>query len=185
MPRSQGVLVSSFRDEEKFMMSDAENMSGPPRVLSGNEIPAGVLNYLNGEDLLSKTQALPLSTVDTDGWPKVALLSAGDALALPNGRLRLAIYSNSGTAGNLKRDGRLTLSMSLEGGMCSLRMRARTCFPGLPELSLSFFEAEVERVRVDVAPYADVTGGISFALHEQSAVLDRWERQIAALRTVS
>jgi hypothetical protein len=167
------------------MMSNAENVYMSPHVLSRKDIPEGVLNYLNGEDLLSKTQALRLSTVDTDGWPKAALLSAGDVLALPNGRLRLAIYANSGTAINLERDGRLTLSLALEGGMCSLRLRARKCGQGMPELSLAFFEAEVERVRMDRAPYADVSGGISFALHQPSAVLNRWQRQIAALRAVS
>jgi hypothetical protein len=55
----------------------------------------------------------------------------------------------------------------------------------MPELSLSLFEAEAERVRVHVAPYADVTGGITFTLHEPTAVLDRWQRQIAALRAAS
>ena len=160
-------------------------MYAPPRVLSGNDIPVGVLHYLNGEDLLSKTQALRLSTVDADGWPKAALLSPGDVLALPNGRLRLAIFAGSGTAANLLRDGRLTLSMSLDGGMCSLRMRARKCSQDMPELSLAFFEAEVERVRMHIAPYADVTSGISFTLHEPTAVLERWDREIAALRAVS
>jgi hypothetical protein len=60
---------------------------------SGNDIPAGVLNYLNGEDLLSKTQALRLTTIDADRSPKAALLSAGDVVALPNGRLCLAMPS--------------------------------------------------------------------------------------------
>jgi hypothetical protein len=166
-------------------MSTAEKVYAPPRVLSANEIPAGVLNYLNGEDLLSKTQALRLSTVDADGWPKAALLSAGDVLALPNGRIRLAIFANSGTAANLERDGRLILGMALDGGMCSLRMRARKCSQGMPELSLAFFEAEVERVRMHVAPYADVTSGISFTLHEPAAVLERWNREIAALLAAS
>jgi hypothetical protein len=166
-------------------MSTAENLYAPPRVLSANEIPAGVLNYLNGEDLLSKKQAIRLTTIDSDGWPKAALLTAGDVLALPNGRFRFAIFAGSGTAANLERDGRLTLGLSLDGGMCSLRMRARKCRQGLPELSLAFFEAEVERVRMHVAPYAAVTGGITFTLHEPSAVLKRWEREIAALRAAS
>jgi hypothetical protein len=166
-------------------MSTAEKVYAPPQVLSANDIPTGVLNYLNGEDLLSKTQALRFSTIDPDGWPKAALLSAGDVVALPNGRIRFAIFAGSGTAANLARDGRLTLSMALDGGMCSLRMRARKCGQGMPELSLAFFEAEVERVRVHVAPYADVTGGISFALHEPAVVLERWNREIAALRAVS
>ena len=166
-------------------MSDADNMYTPPQVLSRNDIPAGVQNYLNGEDLLSKTQALRLSTVDADGWPKAALLTAGDVLALPDGRIRFAIFAASGTTANLVRDGRLTLSMALDGGMCSLRLRARKCGQDMPELSLAFFEAEIERVRLHKASYADVTGGISFALHEPTAVLERWNREIAALRAIS
>lgn len=167
-------------------MSNTEHVYTPPRTLSANEVPAGVLSYLNGEDLLSKTQALRLSTVDADGWPRAALLSAGDVLALPDGRLRFAIYANSGATANLLRDGRLTIGMALDGGMCSLRLRARKCGQGdTQEVPLAFFEAEIEGVRMHVASYADVTCGISFAIHEPAAVLDRWQRQIAALRSIS
>ena len=140
------------------------------------------MSFLNGESLLSKTQALHLLTVDAEGWPHAALLSAGDILALPTGRLRFPISAGSGTAANLVRDGRLTLSMPLGGGMCELRLRVRKGGQGTQEVPLAFFDAEVERARVHVAPYADVTSGISLALHEPSAVLARWQRQIAALR---
>ncbi|MBV9673075.1 MAG: pyridoxamine 5'-phosphate oxidase family protein [Verrucomicrobia bacterium] len=166
-------------------MSSVENVYTHSDVLPEDDILAGVLNYLNGEELLSKTQALCLSTVDAEGWPKAALLSAGEILALPNGHLRIALFASSDTVANLERDGRLTLSLAHNGGMCSLRLRARKCRQGMPELSLAFFEAEIERVRLHRAPYADVTGGISFALHEPSAVLNRWRRQIEALRAVS
>jgi hypothetical protein len=165
-------------------MSSAANVYTPPQVISGSAVPADVLNYLNGEDLLSKTQALRLSTVDPDGWPKAALLSAGEVVAISDRRLRLAVFANSGTAANLELDGRLTLSMVLNGGMCSLRLRARKCGEGMPELSLAFFETEIERVRTHVAAYADITGGLTFALHDPPAVLDRWQRQIAALRAI-
>jgi hypothetical protein len=117
--------------------------------------------------------------------PKAALLSAGDVLAVSDRRLRLAVFANSGTATNLERDGRLTLSMALDGGMCSLRLCARMCGQGMPELSLAFFEADIERVRMHIAAYADVTGGLTFTLHDPPAVLERWQRQIAALRAVS
>jgi len=166
-------------------MNNADKVYTAPRVLSANDIPTGVLTYLNGENLLSKTQALRLSTVDSDGWPKAAFLTPGDILALPNGSFRFAIFANSGTAANLVRDGRLPLSMALDRGMCSLRMRAHKCNKGILELSLDIFEAKVERVRLHEAPYADVTSGISFTLHEPSAVLARWQREIAALRAVS
>ena len=167
------------------MTSNMHHVYMPPRIIPAEEIPEGVLSFLNGEDLLSKTQALRLSTVDAEGWPHAALLSAGDAVALSNGRLRFAIYPHSGTAANLVRDGRLTLSLSLDGGMCELRMRARKCGDGTREVPLAFFEAEVDHVRMHVASYADVTCGIGFALHDPSAVLDRWQRQITALRAAS
>ena len=57
--------------------------------------------------------------------------------------------------------------------------------PEIVDTHLSFFEAEIEGVRMHVASYADVICGISFALHEPAAVLDRWQRQIAALRGIS
>jgi Pyridoxamine 5'-phosphate oxidase len=163
-------------------MSQAEHVYTPPRTIDGTDLPAGVLRYLDGEDLLAKTQALRLSTVDADGWPHAALLSAGDSLMLPGGRFRFAIYADSGTAANLARDGRLTLTLSLDGGMCELRMRARRLQPTTPAVPLALFEAQVEQVRQHVAPYADVTMGITFALHDPDPVLARWQRQIAALR---
>jgi hypothetical protein len=39
----------------QLILSNADNVYTPPHVLSKDDIPAGVLNYLNGEDLLSKT----------------------------------------------------------------------------------------------------------------------------------
>ncbi|MBV9483988.1 MAG: hypothetical protein JO249_25050 [Acidobacteria bacterium] len=92
-----------------------------------------------------RTQALRLSTVGIEVWPQATLLSAGAALALSSGHIRFAIFPNSGTAANLVRDGRLTLSLSLDGGMCELGMRARRCGQGTEEVPLAFFEVEVER----------------------------------------
>lgn len=153
------------------------------RTLAG--LPASLQNFLNGEDLLSKTQAIRLTTIDADGWPQAALLTAGDVLILPDGRLRFAIPMNSGTAANLARDNRFTFGFAIDGGMCSVRLRARKCEQGTQEMPLAFFETEVERVRMHFAPGADVVCGITFALREPSAVIDRWQRQIATLRAVS
>jgi hypothetical protein len=63
-------------------MNQAGHIYTPPREHSAKAIPAALVNYLNGENLLAKTQALRLSTVDADGWPHAALLSAGDVLLL-------------------------------------------------------------------------------------------------------
>ena len=85
------------------------------------------------------------------------------------------------------RDNRFTFSMAIDGGMYSIRLRARKCEQGTQEMPLAFFEAEVERIRVHTTPSADVVSGITFTLRESSAVavIDRWQRQIAALQAAS
>lgn len=166
-------------------MGEAEHAYKPPHVVAEKAVPAEVARYLDGTDLLTKTQAVRLSTVDAAGWPHAALLSAGDVIALPSGRLRFGVFAQSTTAANLARDGRLTLTLSLDGGMCELRLRARPLAQASPAVPLALFEGEVETARLHVASYASVTGGITFALREPHAVLPRWQRQLAALRAAA
>jgi hypothetical protein len=157
----------------------------PPQPAATKVVPPEVAHYLDGTDLQAKTQALRLSTVDAAGWPHAALLSAGDMLVLPSGRIRFVIFPESTTTANLARDGRLTLTIALDGSMYELRLRARRLAHPARDVPLAFFEAEAESARIHVAPYADVTSGISFRLHEPQAVLSRWQRQITALRTAA
>ena len=166
-------------------MTEADHVYKPLPHTASTGLPVAVARYLDGTDLLEKTQALRLSTIDAAGWPHAALLSAGDMVAMPSGRVRFVLFPQSATTANLVRDGRLTLTLSLDGGMCEVRLRARRLAQASPEVPLVLFEAEVEAVRNHVAPYAAVTEGITFALHEPRAVLPRWKRQIAALRAAA
>jgi hypothetical protein len=161
-------------------MKEAEHTYIAPT--KGGKIPDAVSTYLDGTELLSKTQALRLSTIDADGWPHAALLSAGDMVLVPSGSIRFALFPQSSMTSNLEREGRLTITLSLDGAMCELRLRCRRLVHASADVPLAFFEAEVETVRQHIAPYARVTGGITFALHDPQAVLPRWQRQIAALR---
>jgi hypothetical protein len=161
-------------------MKEAEHKYTAPAASSG--IPAALARYLDGTDLLNKTQALRLATVDAEGWPHAALLSAGDMLVMPSGHIRLALFPQSGMTANLEREGRLTITLSLDKGVCEVRLRCRRLAHKSTDVPLAFFEGEVQSVRNHVAPYADVTGGVTFLLHDPQAVLARWQRQIAALR---
>jgi hypothetical protein len=167
------------------IMHEADHAYLPPHTTSVKALPAEVARYLDGADLLSKSQALRLSTIDAAGWPHAALLSAGDVVAMPDGRIRFALFPQSVTTANLTRDGRLTLSLSLDGGMCELMLHARRLARSSPDVPLAFFEAEVETVRYHKAPYAAVTQGITFSLHHPPTVLRRWTRQSGALRAAS
>jgi Pyridoxamine 5'-phosphate oxidase len=170
------------RHHRELIMDEVEHVYTPPQTMATSTVPAQVARYLDGTELLTKTQALRLATVNEAGWPHAALLSAGDMLAVAPGRIRFAIFPQSETTANLARDGRLALTLSVDGGMCELLMRARRLEHASPEVPLAVFEAEVEKVRMHAAPYAAVTGGITFALRDPQAVLRRWQRQIAALR---
>ena len=123
-------------------MTEAEHRHTPARETTTSEVPAEVARYLDGTDLLEKTQALRLSTIDAAGWPHASLLSAGDMVAMPSGRIRFALFAKSRMAANLARDGRLTLTLSIDGGMCELRLKARTLTAPADETSPAFFEAE-------------------------------------------
>jgi hypothetical protein len=101
------------------IMSDAAHTYVQPDTTSTTVLPAQVAEYLDGTDLLAKTQALRLSTVNADGWPHASLLSAGDMLAMPSGRVRFVVFPQSTTTANLLRDHRVTMTLSLDGGMCS------------------------------------------------------------------
>jgi hypothetical protein len=150
---------------------------------TSRQLPPALQQYLDGTGLLGKTQALRLATVDAAGWPHAALLSAGDALAVSAQKLRFALFARSQTAANLARDGRLVLTLALDRGLCELRLHARRL--AADDGPLALFEATVEAVRSHVAPYADVTSGITFSPHQPDAVLARWQRQIAALKAAA
>ena len=153
----------------------------PPRIADVAMIPDGVASYLNGSELLSKSQAVRLATVDEDGWPHASLLSAGDMLVPTAQHLRFVVHPESRLTANLTRDGRVGVTLSLDGGMCELRMRARRLEQSA-DIPQAMFEAAIEPDREHAAPYAVLPRGVTFALHEPDAVLERWERQIAALR---
>jgi len=161
-------------------MKEADHKYNAPAT--STEMPAALARYLDGTDLVNKTQALRLTAVDAEGWPHAALLSAGDALVMPSGRIRFFLFPQSGMTANLEREGRLTITLSIDKGMCEVRLRCRRLAHKPADVPLALFEAEVQSVRNHVAPYADVTGGVTFFLHDPEAVLPRWQRQIAALR---
>jgi hypothetical protein len=163
-------------------MTSAPHVYEPPLVADAT-IPSAVANYLDGSDLLGKSQALRLSTVDADGWSHASLLSAGDMLAVGPDTIRFVVFGESVTTANLKRDGRLTVTMVVDGGMCELRLQVTELALSVDDVPLTCFEGRVESTRTHVANYAALTEGITFALADSSDVLARWERQIVALRS--
>jgi hypothetical protein len=90
------------------------------------------------------------------------MLSAGEMLALDASKIAMLLYERSNTSRNLARDGRLTLTLPLDHGLCEMRLRAtakkqegrRRCFTAL-----------VEDVRQYRSHNSDVVSGVTFRLH--------------------
>jgi hypothetical protein len=163
-------------------INEAKHVYTPTREAAAGALPPEIANYLDGKNLLAKNQALRLSTINASGWPHAALLSVGEIIAMPSACLRFLMFAQSGTVTNLVRDTRLTLSLALGGEMHELWMRARPLELGDLKEPLAIFEAEIEKSRIHAAPYAALTSGITFSLHDADTVLPRWQRQLAALR---
>jgi len=161
--------------EMENYVSDSDQVYQPPKRIATAFMPDEILDFLNGKDLDRKlSQAVRLSTIGEDGWPHAAMLSAGEMLALDSSEIAMLLYEGSNTSRNLARDGRLTLTLPLDHGLCEMRLRAtewHRCFTAL-----------VEDVRQHRSHYADVVSGVTFRLHDPTAVLARWSRQIEMLQ---
>ncbi|WP_321789068.1 pyridoxamine 5'-phosphate oxidase family protein [Paraburkholderia sp. J94] len=148
-----------------------------------NRLPDALRAHFDGTQLdAAMGEAIRLSTVSAEGWPHGAQLSVGEILAVDASELLIAIWPQSNTTANLRRDGRLTLSLVHDGAMLEIRGEARELAD--PPLDLAVFRVRLVSVDVHRAKYADVLNGVTYRLHEPESVLARWRAQIAALRSI-
>lgn len=150
-----------------------------------NSLPSMVVERLSG-DALDEGEALCLSVAGTDGWPHLALLSAGEVLAVSPTELRLALHAGSGTTAGLEASGRALLLVAHDGAAVAARLTARPL--GTAEIAgvdLARFAATVEDVALHRAPYAHFESGPRFRLTERDATLARWRETLASLEAAA
>lgn len=173
------------RREKLEQMSNAEVVYNPPQEESP-VIPQAIQDFCNGKDLRSKSgEAIRISTVDSEGWPHAAMVSAGEVLAIDDKTFRIALWPDSATTQNIVRDGRLTLTFPCGGGLYEFRLQAKVLADQQTRYHLKFFETSIVKAKKHYSKYADVVSGVTVKIHqeEMEKVLERWEEQIAALRT--
>jgi hypothetical protein len=152
---------------------------------AGNELPAGVRELLDGSALERATgPTVLLLTVDDTGWPRVAMLSAGEVLAAGPREVRVALWPDSRTTANLAATGRATLALVHAGAGWYLRCAAggRADLAAGGGRSLAAFVLTVEETLEDVVPYAELVSGVAFRLTEPDRVLPVWREVVRALR---
>lgn len=150
--------------------------------LLGAALPAGLSRRLGGGGLASHASlAIPIVTVDEEGWPHVALLSYSEVVAVSPSTLRLAIGASSVTAANLRRTGRVTLAV-VDADLVQYVKGSACESPGSLETApwTAVFDVAVRAVLEDAADPrreggARILGGITFAAG------DAWTSSRAAI----
>jgi hypothetical protein len=148
-------------------------------------VPAPLRAVLDDDDLAAgQGFTMLLMTVRDDDWPHLAMLSVGEVIALDERRLRLAVWPDSTSASNLAARLRMTLAAVLAPASYLVRASVRPLGDLRTPLSgrLAAFEATVEEVAVDEAPYAVLEAGIRYRLTDVEATLRRWAELRSALR---
>nr|WP_026293834.1 pyridoxamine 5'-phosphate oxidase family protein [Saccharibacillus kuerlensis] len=139
---------------------------------------------LDGTQLNEKMHiAMTLHSVDEEGYPHQAMVSAGEVWAESRSRLRIALWIGTSTTGNLLRTGRALLAVVHNGVSYTVRLQAQA----LPELEhaqhpRARFTADVLETRSDIAKYATLTCGITIELHDPQAVVVRWKETLEELK---
>jgi hypothetical protein len=146
--------------------------------------PAPIVAWLDGNNLEDKVgTAIGVYTSDADGWPHPAQLSPGEVLLSSDGEVRLAVWTNSRTSENLRRDGRLVLMLAADGASHELRFEV-TETARMSDLALATFSGQMVVAREHRVPYAEVVSGVRFKLRDPEATLVRWRGQVGALRSL-
>ncbi|MDK8188495.1 pyridoxamine 5'-phosphate oxidase family protein [Paenibacillus sp. UMB7766-LJ446] len=142
------------------------------------------MEWFNGENLEKKQHdAMQLLTVSGGEWPHQAMISMGEVIAVTPSLLRLALWPGTQTSMNMSRTGKATLIAVHQQSLLSIRLDV-TSLPALREAAhpRDRFEAQVINIRVDHAPYAEITSGITFQLKDESGAITRWRETIEELR---
>ncbi len=145
---------------------------------------ADALALIDGTGLEERVgEAFILTTTSAEGWPHIALLSAGEVVAVDDRELRIALWPNTAATRNLEENGKALLAIIGEHRCLYLRLLCRRG-PDIPSGSgrLAVFTCSIESAVEDEVGYALIIGGVTFEVTD-SAVIDRWRQTVGALRS--
>ncbi len=76
----------------------------------GNKLPEDLYQRLAGDNLQACAgKAILVCTVDAHGWPHPTILSYFEVIAKDERNVRLAVFKDSSTTSNMRRNGKLTI----------------------------------------------------------------------------
>ncbi|MFI2856122.1 pyridoxamine 5'-phosphate oxidase family protein [Paenibacillus sp. JSM ZJ436] len=148
------------------------------------KLPEQLCRLLDGENLEEKQgEGIQLLTQCEDGWPHCAMIGAGEIIALQEDVLRLALWPGTMTTGNVIRTGKATIVLVHGAKMYYIRLvLVHLATLASARHPRERFEARIEAIREDQAPYADIVCGVTYRLKQPEEVLARWRETLEELR---
>jgi hypothetical protein len=131
--------------------------------------------------------AIMVCTVDEQGYPHPAMLSAFELAATDPENIQLAVYNSSGTCANMRARGAATLIVVDEGLACYIRGRvteiagAMRSAPYNARLNMRVEQVLFDEPPPDLEPGAFITSGITCRPRRGEA-LERARAVLAELR---
>lgn len=155
----------------------------------GRDLPSHFLERLSGVRLQDVAdRVVVVCTVDERGFPHAAILSYAEVVAVDSRTIRMAVYGGSGTARNVRRDGRLTLLVIepefvyyIKGTAAELTASMR-CSPHNAKLSLSIDEILADSADAGFEPDARIASGIRYVNPDREQQLARGRQVLEELR---
>ena len=133
--------------------------------LVGKELTEELLQRLSGHDVSGQEgKIIPIFTLDQAGWPHPALLSYYEVVAKNLSTLDIALWKNSSTANNLRRESKVTVMIADKGINYYLKGKVReleTEMSGAPQVSR--FRITTEELLEDQEPNAEITSGLTYS----------------------
>jgi hypothetical protein len=130
----------------------------------GNKLSDALLRRLSGAAVaLHEGKIIPILTLDEQGWPHPALLSYYEIVAKGPSTLEMAIWKDSSTANNLRRDPKISLMIADEGENFYIKgvvKELEHAMAGAPQVSR--FHIEISQVLEDQEPNAQITSGMTY-----------------------
>ena len=152
------------------------------------ELPDDLYQRLDGRNLGAQAEkAILICTVGSDGWPHPAMLSHFEVVARDRHNIRLATYSSSTTTGNMRRNGKATLSIIDRGAVYYIKGTVRElqaeleCAPGNCKLNLQIDAVLSDQSDQQLEAGAFVSGGVTFQNPNMTVEMPRARRLLQAL----
>lgn len=134
-----------------------------------NELPDDLYRRLMGKDLeVCAEKAILLCTVDANGRPHPAMLSYFEVIAKDRRNIRLATYNDSTTTNNMRRNGKLTISILdervayyIKGSVEELAQQM-ACAPHNSKLNLRVEQVLADEANEQLEAGVYLTSGVTY-----------------------